>query len=254
MTEPRFEDPTALAALVASLPRPLVIGLDVDGVLAPIVAHADDARLSPGIAELLDRLDSVAGVEVAVVSGRSLAGLDQFGFSASLTVIGGHGGEIRGEPSPALDGREQSRYNLLHHLARQAATTAGHGAWVERKPLSVVLHVREVADPHGRDALDRLQAEVARLEGVKATPGSEVLELFARPASKSRAIALLRDHHHPASTVYVGDDVTDEDAFRALGPHDIAIKVGPGPTAATHRLSDPQAVADWLRASADALG
>lgn len=253
MTEPLFDDPSELAAYVAAQPKPLVIGLDVDGVLAPIVAHADEARLTGDVAELLDRIDAIADVRVAVVSGRSLTGLEQFQFSAELTVIGGHGGEIRGQPGPALAGDEQSRHNLLGHLAEQAATEAGRGAWVEHKPLSVVLHTRQAEPASGRRALESLATEAADMPGVTATPGSEVLELFARPASKARAMELLRELHRPATIVYVGDDKTDEDAFAALGSDDVAIKVGAGLTAADHRLFDTESVVDWLRLAASAL-
>jgi trehalose 6-phosphate phosphatase len=254
MTEPRFDDPNELAGHIAAQPKPLVIGLDVDGVLAPIVAHADDARLSDGIGELLDQLETIGGVTVAVVSGRSLTGLEQFCFPAALTVIGGHGGEVRGEPGPALDGAEQRRYDLLGDLAERAASEAGRGAWVENKPMSVVLHIREAEPDSGRRALESLAAEAADVPGVKATPGNEVLELFARPASKARAMEILRDHHRPATIVYVGDDKTDEDAFAALRPADVAIKVGAGPTAASRCLRDPGAVVAWLRAIVIALG
>jgi len=253
MNEPRFDDPRELASHVAALPRPMVIGLDVDGVLAPIVPHADDAVLTRGVGELLDQLQAVPGVTVAVVSGRSLAGLEQFGFATELTVIGGHGGEPRGRPAPALDVVEQRRYDQLSQIADRAAAEAGPGAWVERKPLSLVLHTRQAEAQSGRRALDILATEAAGLPDVKATPGSEVLELFARPASKSRAIEMLREIHHPAAIVYVGDDKTDEDAFAALGPSDIAVKVGAGETVATHRLGDTDAVSTWMTAIADAL-
>ncbi|MGI9644978.1 MAG: trehalose-phosphatase [Ilumatobacteraceae bacterium] len=253
MTGADYDDPTELARRVAALPRPLVVGLDIDGVLAPLVPHADDARLSEGVAELLDRLDGVDGIDVAVVSGRSLAGLAHFGFSPELTVVGGHGGEVRGDPQPTLDTSEQARYDQLRHHAELAAAAAGEGAWVECKPLSVVLHVRQADDDSGRAALERLRSEVAGVDGVKATPGSAVLELFARPASKGQAIGRLRERHRAASLVYVGDDRTDEEAFAALKPGDLAIKVGQGVTIATHRLAGTDAVGDWLRATIDAL-
>lgn len=249
-----FDDPVDLAAQVASRPRPLVVGLDVDGVLAPIVDHADDARLAPGIHGLLVELDAIDAVEVAVVSGRALAGLEQFGFAPELTVIGGHGGQVRGEPDAELTPEERSRLDELDRLAERAAEHAGDGAWVERKPTSVVLHVREAASPRGREALDRLGSAAANLEGVKATPGSEVLEVFARPASKATAIDALRALHAPRSIVYAGDDVTDEEAFAALGEGDLTIKVGPGATAATYRLRDTDAVTAWLAATVTALG
>ncbi len=256
MTGIAFDDPDTLAReVIAARPRPLVIGLDVDGVLAPIVGHADEARLAVDVGESLDRLHAIDGVTVAVVSGRSLAGLEQFGFSAGLTVIGGHGGEVRGEPAPELTDGERATYDELDRRAEHAAATAGAGAWVERKPSSVVLHVRQ-ADPRaGADALGALRSAAADLDGVTATPGDQVLELFARPASKGRAMGLLRERHHPATMVYVGDDVTDEDAFRALAGDGLCFAVfdAPRPTAAGFRLADTGEVRLLLQALADAV-
>ena len=253
MSAVAFSDPADLARHVTRLDRPLLIGLDVDGVLAPIVPHADDARLSPGVAELLDQLDGVDGVEVAVVSSRSLHGLARFPFSPAITVVGSHGGEMSEGGPPALDPTEQARYHQIDRFAGDAAAAAGPGAWVEHKPLSVVFHVRQADPMRGSEALERLHTEVGGLDGVKAIAGSKVLEIFARPASKGDAIEMLRRRHEPASMVYAGDDVTDEEAFAALGPADCSVKVGPGDTAAAHRLADPDAVVDWLHGIAAEL-
>ena len=242
------DDPAALARHVAAQPRPLLVGLDVDGVLAPIVDHADDAVLLRGISEAISRLATVEQVHVAVVSGRSLRDLDRFGFGPEVELVGSHGMETRDRPMDELTAAEQSRLAALVRAAESAARSAGEGAWVEHKPASVVLHVRQAQSDPGSEALARLGAGAATIAGSTLKPGSGVLELFARPADKGTALIELSRQFRAATTVFVGDDVTDEEAFARLGDGDVSIRVGGGETLATYRLADPAAVLGWLRA------
>ena len=76
--------------------------------------------------------------------------------------------------------------------------------------------------------------------------GSEVLELFAREASKGRAIDELRRELGVATCVFVGDDITDEAAFAAMRPGDVTIKVGDADTIAAHRLRGPDDVLRFI--------
>jgi trehalose-phosphatase len=124
---------------------------------------------------------------------------------------------------------------------------AGDGAWVETKPVSVVLHVREAAPSAGAEALEWLGPQADSVDGAHVKAGSAVLELFTRSGDKGSAMTRLRAEVDAATTVFAGDDLTDEEAFAALGPSDITIKVGDAPTIAEHRLRDPDAVRDWLR-------
>ncbi len=242
-----YDDPVDIAHLVAAHPRPLLIGLDVDGVLAPIVAHADDATLLAGMAAAVSAVATLDAVHVAVVSGRSLDGLAQFGFGNDVHVIGSHGMESRDEPMTPLTAGEQARLALLTAAAGAAEERAGEGAWVEHKPASVVLHVRQADDAAGEVALTRLSEAVEAIDGAATKAGSGVLEAFARHADKGTALVALGERLGVATTVFVGDDVTDEDAFAHLGEGDIAIKVGDADTIAPYRLRDPAAVLTWLR-------
>jgi trehalose-phosphatase len=245
-----FDDPVVLAGQVTAAARPLLVGLDVDGVLAPLVDHAADSALLGGMSEAMRAVGALDSVHVAVLSGRSLDGLAQFDFDRELHVIGSHGMETRDRPMEPLDDTEVERLSALDALAEAAAADAGEGAWVERKPASVVLHVRR-ADPHrGRDALDDLAVRAGEITGATVKAGSNVLELFARSADKGTALVALADELGAATTLFAGDDVTDEDAFARLGPTDLAIKVGDAATIAPHRLRDPAAVLAFLRALA----
>jgi trehalose 6-phosphate phosphatase len=245
-----YDDPIELARLVAAAARPVLIGLDVDGVLAPLVAHADDAALLEGMADSIGEIAGLDAAHVAVVSGRSIADLERFGFGDDVEVIGSHGNEVRGRPTSPLDVAESARLAALDRHAVAAAATAGEGAWVERKPASVVLHVRQADRAAGDSALEQFGREAAAVPGAATKPGSRVLEAFARSADKGLALLRRAAECGAATTVFVGDDVTDEDAFARLGPRDIAIKVGDAPTIAPHRLADPAAVLAWLRALA----
>ena len=242
-----YDDPADIARLVAGCSRPMLLGLDVDGVLAPIVAHANDAVLLGGMAPAVSSVAALAGVHVAVVSGRSLAGLEQFGFGDDVEVIGSHGMETRDRPMDPLTDDERARLARIDDAATDAAERAGEGAWVEHKPASVVLHVRQADDDAGSAALDELADEVGGIEGVTTKAGSGVLEAFARSADKGTALVELGGGLGVATTVFVGDDVTDEEAFTRLRPADVTIKVGEDDTVARHRLRDPDAVLSFLQ-------
>ncbi|MGB0114452.1 MAG: hypothetical protein WBP59_14625, partial [Ilumatobacteraceae bacterium] len=97
-------------------------------------------------------------------------------------------------------------------------------------------------------ALEQLRRTAGEVTGATLKAGSGVLELFTRAADKGSAMIELRARLDAATTVFVGDDVTDEEAFARLGDGDVTIKVGETPTIATHRLADPAAVLDWLQA------
>jgi len=245
----QYDEPSALARSVTALPAPVLIGLDVDGVLAPITPHADHAELVDGVGPLLARLADEPGPRwhVAVVSGRSLDDLHRFQFPGGVTVVGSHGMEAHGV-ALELTAEEAARLDALAVLARRATDAAGPGAWLESKPASVAVHVRQADDAAGRRALEELAAAAESVEGATSIAGSAVLELFCREASKGQALRSLLQRLGATRAVFVGDDVTDEAAFAVLEPDDIRIKVGDAETIAEHRLRDPAAVASWLEA------
>jgi trehalose-phosphatase len=243
----RYDDPAEIAGRVAGCPRPLLVGLDVDGVLAPIVDHADDATLLAGMGAAVSAVAALDDVFVAVVSGRSLAGLAQFGFGDDVEMIGSHGMETRDHPMEPLTDDERALLADLDGAAVAAAGRAGSGAWVERKPASVVLHVRQADDASGATALLELADVARRLDGATVKAGSGVLEAFARHTDKGTALMALASDLGAVTTVFLGDDLTDEEAFAHLSPSDVAIKVGDADTIAPHRLLDPAAVLAFLQ-------
>jgi trehalose 6-phosphate phosphatase len=229
----------ALGALAAR--RPLLVASDYDGVLAPLVGNPSAAVPQPGVAEALARVAAHDGVVVALVSGRGVADLRAVsGLSGPYRWVGSHGAEYDGPLTGELASRRDA---LAEQLAPLVAGVPG--ARLEVKPASVAVHVREVAD---RAAAAALLGEADRVADPSLTkkPGKEVLELAVTDADKGSALLRLRNELGVTAAVYLGDDRTDEDAFRTLPPGDLTVKVGEGDTAAAHRVADPAAVVALL--------
>jgi trehalose 6-phosphate phosphatase len=236
----------ALRTLAAR--RLLLLASDYDGVLAPLVDDPSAAVPTPGVAAALARLAGVDGVTVALVSGRGVEDLQQTsGLTGPYRWVGSHGAEFDGPLTGALAARRDKLAGVLRPLV--AATP---GARLEVKPASVAVHVRQVAD---RPAAAELLAEAERRADSSLTlkPGKEVLEIAVTDADKGTALLRLRDELGATGVLYLGDDVTDEDAFRSLGPDDVTVKVGDGGTAARYRVSDPAAALALLDRLGDLL-
>ncbi len=250
MSAPRDLTPDQLAELVRPHLAGGLVAFDVDGVLAPIVAHADDSRLSPDVHDLLASL--ATRTTVGIVSGRALESLERlFAFPDELHVFGSHGLEERGESANALDDDEQYTFEQLEIIASRGVEAAGEGAWLEYKPASVVLHVREADADRSAPVVEAVTNLARMIDGAQITPGSGVVELLARTASKGSALLTLAERTGSAPIVYLGDDVTDEDAFAVMGDADVSVRVGPGDSSARYRITDPAAVVDLLRALTD---
>jgi trehalose 6-phosphate phosphatase len=127
------------------------------------------------------------------------------------------------------------------------------GTRIERKPTSLVLHTRGLPGDVASDAVQAGAALARRHTGVHVTPGKDVLELALTEAGKGPALLALAHERGAGSLMYVGDDVTDERAFRHLRDHAgddlqvLAVKVGPGASIADVRVADEAATVDLLR-------
>jgi trehalose 6-phosphate phosphatase len=243
--------PADLTEAVAALARrrPLLVASDYDGVLAPLVGDPSAAVPLPGVGAALQRLAAHDDVVVALVSGRGVADLRAVsGFEGPYRWIGSHGAEYDG---PLTGELAASRDALADRLAPLVAAVPG--ARLEVKPASVAVHVRQVADRAAAAALLR-EARALVDSSLTVKPGKEVLEVAVTDADKGTALRRLITEIGPASTIFLGDDVTDEDGFRALGPSDATVKVGDGETAARHRVPDPAGALVVLERLADLLG
>jgi trehalose 6-phosphate phosphatase len=226
--------------------RPVLIASDYDGVLARLRDEPSAAVPEPGVADVLGRLSGLEGVTVALVSGRGVEDLrTTSGLTGPFRWIGSHGAEYDGPLAGELAAHRDALARLLEPVVAGTA-----GARLEVKPASVAVHVRQVPN---RDAGAAVLAEARRLADPSLTfkPGKDVLELAVTDADKGEALRRLRGELGAAAALYLGDDVTDEDGFRALGPDDVSVKVGDGNTAAGYRVGSPAdalAVLDRLAA------
>lgn len=245
--------PEVRAAAAAFAARPTVlVASDFDGVLAPLVDDPMASRPLPGTMPALRGLAALPGTYAAVVSGRDLATLTELtGLTGpddgAVTRIGSHGAES--STSAASPGPTPAQQDLLQRLTDDfEALRAGlpAGAHVELKPSAVVLHTRRMAGPDARPAEEAALELAARHTGVHVLHGKHVVEVSVVRADKGSALVALRDAVGAAAVAYLGDDVTDEHAFTALGPDDLTVKVGDGPTAARFRVATPHDAAELL--------
>lgn len=223
----------------------LLVALDFDGVLAPIVEVPSQARPLPASAAAVGALAALPDTTVALVSGRGLADLAAVsGFGSPVRLVGSHGGESD-DGAAVLDDAQRDRLDRLGAALREIVD-GEPGVALEDKPAGVAVHVRGAEPAVGARVLDAVRAGPARWPGVEATEGKAVLDLAVLRVSKGVALDALRDRLGVDAVLFVGDDVTDETAFVVLREGDVGVKVGDGDTAARHRVPAPPDVADLL--------
>ena len=223
--------------------------LDVDGTLLHLAATPDAVRLTPDTAAVVRALHRATGGATALVSGRAIADLDAIFGAPPLPAAGQHGFERRGSAS-AIQRDDLDARRLDAARQRLASVVDAHqGLLLEDKGHSLALHYRG-APAHAAVA-DHTMRGLARELGAdyRIQRGKHVLELRPRAGDKGEAITafLLEPPFADRIPVFVGDDLTDEDAFavvESLGGH--SVKVGEGPSRARWRLHDPDAVREWL--------
>ena len=247
---------TSLDEAVRKLARmpELLVALDFDGVLAPIVEIPSQARPLPATAAAIGALAALPRTTVVLISGRGLADLAAVsGIGPPVQLIGSHGGESQDGGGTLLDDDARDRLERLTTELRELVD-GEPGVTLEAKPSGVAVHVRNAERTVATRVLDAVRAGPAARAGVAATPGKEVLDLAVLEVSKGLALDRLRDRIGADAVFFAGDDVTDETAFTRLRPGDVGVKVGEGETAAEHRVTDPQAVAVLLEQLVTARG
>jgi trehalose 6-phosphate phosphatase len=233
------------AALEAFAARGAVlVALDFDGVVAPIVDEPGAARPLDASAAAVEALAGRDGVHVALVSGRALEDLRAVAAPPpGAVLVASHGAEVDGAPSPPVP--EQALRAVTDALE---AVAAGHpGTAVERKPSAAVLHTRRADREVAAAATEAALRAVEDVDGARVIRGKEVVEVAVVAADKGSAVRDLRARLGVDAVLYVGDDVTDEDAFAALeGDGDVGVKVGDGGTRAAYRVDGPEQVTALL--------
>ncbi|WP_131682422.1 trehalose-phosphatase [Pseudarthrobacter sp. YALA5] len=229
----------------------LLVAMDFDGTIAPIVDHADDARPLRRSAVAMAGLAALPRTTTALISGRALASLRAVASPPVDTLlIGSHGAEAwLGPGSTELTLDEDQRQllaevrSVLEDIVEQAP-----GTLLEDKPAGVVLHTRLATDDVAEDAVAAARAVLQDRKGVFLKNGKRVLETSVVNASKGEGLTFLRQITGATAVLFAGDDATDEDALARLEPGDVGIKVGLDFTQAEFRVEAPVHVAELLEA------
>ena len=229
----------------------LLVATDFDGTVAPIVEDPDDAVPHPESVEAIEGLAGLPATHVGVISGRSrdvLAALLPVGDGVHL--IGSHGAELDARFEAALPAEARAlRQRLTDEV--QALVGAESGLALEEKPASVAFHYRNAEPTVAARVRQQVLDGPGRHLGVEVKQGKMVVELLVVSSDKGQALDRLRQLVEADAVLFMGDDVTDEDAFARLsepgpGGSDVGVKVGGGETAAGHRIDDTLDAAQLL--------
>ncbi|MBD3278777.1 MAG: trehalose-phosphatase [Candidatus Aegiribacteria sp.] len=232
-----------------------VLFLDYDGTLTPIVKRPEDAVLPERTGKLLKELSEK--MPVTILSGRDLQDVKAMVDIEGLVYAGSHGFDVFGAEVQLPEEVDADELTEQLDSAEEQLTPEVNdiqGARVERKKYAIALHYRETPDEEVeflREISEKLADDHSML---KMTPGKKIFEL--RPDvdwDKGRALTALlngmEENPSAAIPIYIGDDTTDEDAFREIRDSGIGILVndsGEGVSHAAFHLRDPEEVAGFL--------
>ena len=226
--------------------------LDFDGTLVPITGDPAAPRLSAGVTTVLKQLSSRASWVITIISGRSICDLRERIGLEGLIYAGNHGLEICGHGLQFVEPVAAAWRAALERLADELALAVDPipGTMVEYKGLTASVHYRQAAATDW-PLIERTVAAAAARAGdaFSVQPGRKVFDIVPRTNwHKGAAVQWINSHlgNRDLTTIYLGDDASDENAFAVL-PDAITIKIGTaGLTAARYRVPDPAAVHDFL--------
>ena len=240
--------------------RPVVF-LDYDGTLTPIVSRPDLATLSEGMRKTVAAV--AARCPVAIVSGRDLTDVRNLVQLNTVFYAGSHGFDISGPEGLQMQHQQGGDFLPLLDQVEvwlQQKLSTIPAAFIERKKFSIAVHFRNVAPQHAEQIESVVDAVLAAHPQLRKGWGKKVFELQPRiDWHKGKAVLWLLDalalNTPDVLPLYIGDDVTDEDAFRALAERGITIVVSETPrrSAARYVVQDTAQVQTFLHRLAIAL-
>lgn len=234
--------------------------LDYDGTLAPIVDYPDKAVISEEVRNLLKDLSAKPRCHVGVISGRALNDVEKMVGLENIIYAGNHGLEIEG-PKIKFESQISPRFqSIIRHIKDELSNRLSEieGILVEDKNVTLSVHYR-LATRNGYLLAKKIIEEIIQpflVSGkIKITHGKKVIEI--KPPvqwNKGRVVAWLFARQmfilsdQPIVPIYLGDDVTDEDAFRTLRNKGFTIYIGrPQESQAKYYLNDPQEALEFLK-------
>ncbi|MBZ5595312.1 MAG: trehalose-phosphatase [Acidobacteriia bacterium] len=230
----------------------ILLFLDFDGTLVPFVQDPSEARLDEGARQTLAQISRNARTVTTIISGRSASDIcGRIGLDG-VVYAGNHGLEICGRRLQFVEPVAAARQEKLAHLSTQLAAQLRdvEGAIVEFKGLTASVHYRWVAASEVARIQSAVEAAVALAPASFRLISSKMaFDIIPRTGwDKGKAVCWIKQHlgNGKALSIYLGDDLTDEDAFRVL-PDGITVKVGSiTATSARYCLADPAAVHEFL--------
>jgi trehalose-phosphatase len=204
-----------LVERILGLDRPLLIALDVDGTISPIVRDPHTAEIPDETLATLQGLTGASGVELALVTGRDLDSLRRMERLEGIWRAVEHGGVVLapGEAPRARSLTERQRAALDRF--REWVDADASDAFVEYKPQAIALHVRGIAmrDPERAERLMGEADALAQRLGLHVRRGKALREAEAVQNDKGRALEEILDRSGARSVFFAGDDLTDFSAI-----------------------------------------
>ncbi|MBU0574004.1 MAG: trehalose-phosphatase [Candidatus Margulisbacteria bacterium] len=228
--------------------------LDFDGTLTPIVSRPRLAKLSAGRKNVLTKLAKRKDLAVAIVSGRELDDLKRRVGLKDVIYIGNHGFQIEAGNRLVVHPIARKSQKLMERVYKELKAAMNiAGVIIENKKYTLSVHYRRVK-PGETGRVKRIFQKVTRPylanKKIKVTGGKKVFEVRPNVVwDKGKAVAWLLERYNKGNAipVYIGDDTTDEDAFRYLNDKGETILVGRKKTLARRRLASIEAVYKLLK-------
>ena len=216
----------------------ILIALDFDGTLAPLVDDPEDSRMIAPARQALEKLTALSGVSVAIVTGRAIDSVKRVADPLKeWFLVGSHGIEVL-SPGDLMSYETPWLVPVDLTEAFAAVVKAHPGTRLEHKPFGLALHTRGVEQSVAQDAESAAQRVCDAWDGdLVVRTGHGIVEFSIQEATKGDGIDEVRRRLRPSAVLFAGDDRTDEDGFAVLGPNDVSIRVGGGSTNATFRVS-----------------
>ncbi|MFH1478790.1 MAG: trehalose-phosphatase [Candidatus Omnitrophota bacterium] len=213
--------------------RHIFLFLDYDGTLTPIVSRPQDALLRPGVKSLLKALRKRPNISLAIISGRSLKDVKSMVGIKGLIYAGNHGFEIdnfKTKISAPKTASIKLLFKKLEAILKQRLKNI-EGVKIENKIYTLSIHFRLVSPKERKivkDIFFNVIGPFLRSKDIRATSGKMVFEL--RPPvewHKGKTVEAILKSNRTSLPIYIGDDTTDEDAFKVVEGKGISIFVGP---------------------------
>ncbi len=235
----------------------LLAGFDFDGTLAPIAADPETPTIPERLQLSLQRLAIHEAVQVAIVSGREVTDLVDRSDIDNVVYAGNHGLEQYRDGERSVSGDAEQFEPIIQSVRELLETQIADvpGSRIEDKGLTLTVHVRQTPPDRVEEVRRAVRKSTDKHTDLAVTTGKQVFEIRPTASPDKGTVMKQLENETPDDwlTLYLGDDTTDEDAFKAIQPDGIGVHVGTSAeTSATYRIPDQQEVpafVDWLSSS-----